>query len=192
MKNENCLEGMMCPKCGQADSFVISVHTPAEVTDDGAVPTGGPMEWFDDSYCECGSCRAVGVVSDFTIPGFSVTFEVYSTLGLEMGESDRRGWWMPGEWLHDEYPGELAFEFDPDDYDPEEHDSLDEAIIQWAVRVLRTNGATHPNQEPSDGAEWWSTEDEVLSYGKGTHISKAFHFENFTDEQREQINQELS
>lgn len=185
MKNENCLRGMMCPKCGHTEKFVIAAHTLVEVTDDGAEPTGGAMEWFDDSYCSCGSCKAVGVVSDFRLPGFNVTFEIYSD--LEMGEPDRRGWWMPGEWLYDNYPEELAFEFDP-----EEHDGLDDAIVDWAVHLLKREGATHPSDDPCDNARWWSTEDEVHSFEAGTRIAKSFHFERFTDEQVARINQEMS
>ena len=50
--NENCLEGMRCPKCGQADHFNFAVRAYAEVTDEG---TGDidDIEWNDDSPAGC-------------------------------------------------------------------------------------------------------------------------------------------
>lgn len=191
MKNTNCLAGMMCPKCGHTEKFVIAARTLVDVTDDGAEPSGGAMGWFDDSYCSCGACKAAGVVSDFRLPTISVTFNIYTPLSLEMGEADRHGWWMPGEWLYDEYPGSDAFEFDPEDYDPEEHASIEDAIVEWAVKVLRDNGAIHPSEDPPNHAQWWNTEDEVHSCAEGSTIGKQFHL-NMPDEVRERVNIALS
>lgn len=191
MKNDNCLKGMMCPKCGQAESFDVDVLSTATLMDEGVVEYTGAK--FDGGHTAgCTQCDWTGTVSQLSIPGFSVTFEIYTPLSLEMGEADRRGWWMPGEWLHDDYPGELAFEFDPDDFDPEEHETVDDAVVEWALFVLRDEGAIHPNEDPSDDARWWSTEDEVHRFDTGAQIAKSFHFAGFTPEARQRINQELS
>jgi len=67
MSNTNCLESMQCPKCGNADSLLITVLATARVTDDGAVIVSSEHEWFDDSVCMCANydCEFTSVVKDF-------------------------------------------------------------------------------------------------------------------------------
>ena len=186
MKNVNCLEGLMCPKCGQQDRFIIDAITSITLLDDGVDKYEGAE--FDGSHTAgCPSCGWNGTVAELNVPSISVTFNIYTPLSLEMGEADRHGWWMPGEWLYDEYPGSDAFEFDPEYYDPEEHATVRDAIVEWACSVLERNGACHPSDEPADNARWWSTEDEVLSYAEGSTIGKQFHL-NMPDDIRERVN----
>jgi len=180
MKNTNSLEGLMCPKCGQHDRFIIDAITSITLLDDGVEEYEG-AEFDGNHTAGCPACNWSGTVSELNVPSISVTFEIYTPLSLEMGEADRRGWWMPGEWLYVEYPGSDAFEFDPEDYDPEEHITVQAAIIEWAVKVLKDNGACHPSDEPADNARWWSTE------GGGSTLTKQFHL-NMPDEVRESVN----
>jgi ribosomal protein S12 methylthiotransferase accessory factor YcaO len=65
MTNENCLQGVKCPACGNEDTFRIQVTTMASVTDDGAEVEHGDMDWDDDSYAECANCCEHGKLSDF-------------------------------------------------------------------------------------------------------------------------------
>jgi len=45
MTNENCLEGIRCPQCGQEDCFKITALITCNVTDDGSEPVGD-HEWI--------------------------------------------------------------------------------------------------------------------------------------------------
>ncbi len=63
MRNENCLEGIKCPGCGNEDRFSIACTTLAEVTDDGA--EAGDMEWDDDSLTVCPECGRCGKLKEF-------------------------------------------------------------------------------------------------------------------------------
>jgi hypothetical protein len=69
MPNENCLEGMQCPKCGCEGPFTIGIKTTVLMTDEGSEddPMGADQEWDDDSYCGCceESCPFSGTVKDF-------------------------------------------------------------------------------------------------------------------------------
>lgn len=189
MKNVNCLADIMCPKCAHTKDFIIGSTTLVYVTDDGAEPAPHTdIEWDEDSFIQCKSCSEKGTVGKFMIPGFNVTFQTTTPDSEEHGDSERSGWWMPGGWMHDEYPDELAFEFDPDDFDPEEHPSAQNAVIDWAVNLLKQEGATHGSCHPPKDAEWWSTESEVINYDSDELITKSFHFERFTAEQIEAIN----
>jgi hypothetical protein len=64
MTNENCLDGIKCPACGNEDRFRIEVTVMATVTDDGA-EVEGDMEWDGNSYAECASCHEHGKLSHF-------------------------------------------------------------------------------------------------------------------------------
>lgn len=65
MPNENCLEGMKCPKCGHEDSFGIACDIVMSVTDEGINDNIGDYDWDDDAYCECRECGHSGTVKDF-------------------------------------------------------------------------------------------------------------------------------
>lgn len=62
--NINVLEGIRCPKCGNEESFCISVKTMAIVCDDGVSELYGDNAWDDDSYIEC-HCGHSGTVGNF-------------------------------------------------------------------------------------------------------------------------------
>ena len=62
--NDNCLDGMACPKCNHWDDFVIHISGYAVVTDDGTEDTEG-CDWDADSFCKCRSCGFIGKVKDF-------------------------------------------------------------------------------------------------------------------------------
>lgn len=63
-ENENCLEGMECPACGQSDRFTITFTGSADVTDDGS-DDAGDHEWDEKSDCICAECNQMGIVKDF-------------------------------------------------------------------------------------------------------------------------------
>lgn len=69
MVNTNCLEGWICPMCGQSEEFrVQALHTVALI-DDGATPVDGEEEYGVNSPCLCPECDETGVVSDFCQEG---------------------------------------------------------------------------------------------------------------------------
>ena len=65
MANENCLEGIKCPKCDQEDRFGIACDILMLVTDQGTEEQLSDTEWDEDSYIECRECLHHGRVSDF-------------------------------------------------------------------------------------------------------------------------------
>ncbi len=69
-KNDNCLQDMCCPECGNEDELLIAATMFVSVTDDGTDPNGGSnkdfdQEWDDDSACKCPECGFLGVVGQF-------------------------------------------------------------------------------------------------------------------------------
>ena len=67
MPNENCLEGMKCPKCGGEGPFGIGCDVVMLVTDEGTSDQIGDTHWDEDSYCECRECLKSGTVKDFQV-----------------------------------------------------------------------------------------------------------------------------
>ena len=69
MTNENCLQDVKCPACGNEDTLRIEVITMATVTDEGAEVEHGDMEWDAASFTECVDCLAHGPLSRFKAQG---------------------------------------------------------------------------------------------------------------------------
>ena len=70
MRNDNCLEGIKCPNCGQeARLFIVSTIL-ADVTDGGAdIADGSDMHWDENSMTRCPECDRDGPLADFfTLP----------------------------------------------------------------------------------------------------------------------------
>lgn len=193
--NTNCLQGVMCPQCGYTESFSIMLDCAGVVTDDGLAETTHPT-WDNSSRITCEGCEHDGRVGEFRQPAFYVTFETVTEASAETGEHARSGWWEPGGWLlegADNKPPEPAYLFDPDDVDDDDHEDLGEAIAEWAVALLKREGAMHPNCEPSDDATWWGTEgNEVLEFASGETIRKSFHFHGFNDQLRRRVNTRMA
>lgn len=66
--NENCLEGMACPSCGDFGPFRIDVTQSGltVVTDMGTeFGVEGDTEWGDDATCVCMECSYRSVVREF-------------------------------------------------------------------------------------------------------------------------------
>lgn len=55
-ENENCLEGIRCPECGNTDEFYIYGSATFLVVDDGVEDTVNP-EWDNDSPTQCTQCK---------------------------------------------------------------------------------------------------------------------------------------
>lgn len=62
--NINCLEGMICPKCGNEGPFDIAGATIFRVSDDGVEYYEG-AEWDDTSICACSECIHIATVGAF-------------------------------------------------------------------------------------------------------------------------------
>lgn len=62
--NINCLEGMICPKCGNEGPFDIVGTTTFRVSDDGVEDYEG-AEWEDTSFCACLECHHNATVRAF-------------------------------------------------------------------------------------------------------------------------------
>lgn len=79
-RNENCLEGFHCPRCGGEDRFRVAMTADIELFDDG---TGdhGDTDWDASSYCECLACHHAGVVADFTGQSHPESFKVHMLWG---------------------------------------------------------------------------------------------------------------
>jgi hypothetical protein len=68
MTNTNCLEGMQCPECSSEGPFKISATSLFTVYDDGT-DDHEDVDWYEDSYCQCGECDHSGTLKDFTLNG---------------------------------------------------------------------------------------------------------------------------
>jgi hypothetical protein len=69
MTNENCLEGIKCPQCGNEDRMLIVTTALADVTDDGAdIADGSDMHWDDASLTRCPECDRDGPLKEFRAP----------------------------------------------------------------------------------------------------------------------------
>ncbi len=64
MANENCLQGMRCPRCGSEEPFIIKISTLMRFFDDGS-DTHGDVEWDASSPCTCEACGFTRWVNDF-------------------------------------------------------------------------------------------------------------------------------
>lgn len=62
--NENCLEGMSCPVCGNQEPFEICGSCWFLVFQDG-VDEPSEVEWDDSSPCRCPACGHTATVGYF-------------------------------------------------------------------------------------------------------------------------------
>lgn len=63
MTNDNCLEGIRCPRCGQEEHFEITALVTCHVTDEGSEPTGD-HHWDEDSITRCPECGFQGALKE--------------------------------------------------------------------------------------------------------------------------------
>lgn len=78
MPNENCLNGMQCPKCASKEPFYIEATTYALVYDSGSEEHRG-LNWSEYSECCCKACDFNGKVRDF-YPKYNHLFTVAFTV----------------------------------------------------------------------------------------------------------------
>ncbi len=64
MTNTNCLEGLRCPHCGQAERLRVVARVMCLVTDGGSEPFGD-HDWDDDSIAACPDCEFAGPLLEF-------------------------------------------------------------------------------------------------------------------------------
>ena len=64
MTNNNCLEGIRCPQCGQELRFYITATITCDVTDHGSEAVGDHC-WDDDSLTHCPDCDCHGPLKEF-------------------------------------------------------------------------------------------------------------------------------
>jgi hypothetical protein len=89
MTNENCLEGIRCPQCGNEDRLLIVATILADMTDDGAdVADGSDWDWDDESLAVCPECGQDGPLGEFRHPAVPPDPE---------GLNDRRAGWAAGD-----------------------------------------------------------------------------------------------
>lgn len=62
--NENCLEGLACPRCGHYSHFYIAGTALFSVFDDGT-DEHYDVEWNDKSYIRCSVCDFEGKLGEF-------------------------------------------------------------------------------------------------------------------------------
>ncbi len=73
--NENCLEGMRCPKCQSYGPFTIHGDALFEVHDDGS-DEFEELSWEDNAVCKCKSCGLAAKVSAFEANRYEFEVEV--------------------------------------------------------------------------------------------------------------------
>jgi hypothetical protein len=65
MPNENCLEGIKCPDCGQDQEFRIQANAVFVVTDSGT-DSCSDVSWDEQSHILCSECERSGTVGEFS------------------------------------------------------------------------------------------------------------------------------
>lgn len=67
MPNNNCLEGMKCPKCGYEEHFKIVARVWVDAYDDEVSidEYDQDFEWTDTSWCICKNCGYGNEVGKF-------------------------------------------------------------------------------------------------------------------------------
>lgn len=90
MPNDNALQGITCPNCGQADEFQITATATFDVTDEGTGDYTG-VEWDDNSPITCQKCNRMGRVKDFT-PQESYVL-IHEEDGLFLGDALGLAFW---------------------------------------------------------------------------------------------------
>lgn len=68
--NNNCLEGMSCPNCGQYDMFRVVGTAVFEIMDDGTHDYND-IEVYDDDHASCPQCYWEGTVEQLKEKGRS-------------------------------------------------------------------------------------------------------------------------
>lgn len=64
---DNCTQGLMCPRCGSTGRFTVNALVTCTLFDDGVDKYEG-CEYDDDSIMTCGACPHWGSADDFTLP----------------------------------------------------------------------------------------------------------------------------
>lgn len=62
--NDNCLENLACPECGEHESLMIQVTTWVEMQDRGS-GDHEDLEWDDNSLIRCPSCYHEAAAKSF-------------------------------------------------------------------------------------------------------------------------------
>lgn len=182
MKNQNCLQGVMCHQCGNTERFAMLVNLWVIVEDEGTdEDVNQAIEWDDNTMVACKTCDHREQLANFKQPGFYVTFDVVTEESAEHGDVERHGWWAPGGWEFDEKPDEPVYLFDPEDWMADEDGTMDTAITDWAIEILEREGACH-----FSGNNWMSTEPEKDLHD-GSSMTRSFHFHAFSDDQVQAI-----
>lgn len=89
--NENVLSNIQCPDCGDQEQFKIRATAEFEVTDDGTGDYQG-VEWNDSDVCKCQKCGHRGVVSDFKLKEYRVTWRHELSLLAHSDNIARQTW----------------------------------------------------------------------------------------------------
>lgn len=93
--NDNCLEGMHCPSCGQSTEFNVMARQLMTLSDDGCENEfSGDIDWDDDSFASCNECSWHGTMADLKDEqGGVVKFEVLTNMvgGYENCWTDGEG-----------------------------------------------------------------------------------------------------
>jgi hypothetical protein len=64
--NENCLQGIECPECGQFEDFHVKVETFMSMQDSGS-GEHEDVEWDESSEIRCDGCGHCATVAEFSI-----------------------------------------------------------------------------------------------------------------------------
>jgi hypothetical protein len=108
-----------------------------------------------------------------TDKNITITYETWDEESVEVGETDDRGW-----------IDEEGISLEPDEDDIAEGKTL----IDTTVEYLQKEGVIHPSD--SIAARWWSTEED-LNYRTGERTIKSYHLNNYTAEERAEIQRRM-
>lgn len=67
MDDLDCMEGLLCPKCGQGESLEIDALVTVVLRSDGSEPKDGTHEYDDKSWTTCPECGYRAVLKEFQL-----------------------------------------------------------------------------------------------------------------------------
>ena len=86
-RNEDCLEGLKCPRCGSPGPFKIASCCITTIRDDGTEEIGD-VDLSDESCCECPACG----LRERATPFKSESFRSYSRVSATEGPGKMKCW----------------------------------------------------------------------------------------------------
>ena len=104
--NENCLEGICCPKCGSIGPFRIACTAVCYLTDDGPTEDFTHVDYDENSMIRCEDCDCQKTMGEFTEQERNFRFDTGSVVSFS-GSLKAISKKQALEFIRDSLPGRI-------------------------------------------------------------------------------------